>query len=265
MGEEKNSSSWWTTLPGLITAVATLLTAVGGLVAILNTAHFFDKTKTSEEKKEQTQTSVSEHPTVKQNDRNLPRSPEALQQCQQVNGGIYHACMGDVLVVYNSANGAADVKHIDTAGNVTLLKTHGLDYFGRDWTNLAGTPNGIMFYNRPTGETSIVTCDNSGECTTLQNYKDKSKPFVPGWTSSVSTPNGILLYNQETGDAAVVRVEEGGSVNLMRSYPSGQSNSFSPGWNSIVFTERGIEYYNDGKNQHAIGTLDEHGNHRTVG
>jgi len=33
------SGSWWTTLPGVLTAVATLLTAVGGLIGVLYQVH----------------------------------------------------------------------------------------------------------------------------------------------------------------------------------------------------------------------------------
>ncbi len=38
MGENRNQKSFWTTLPGIIMATATLITAIGGLVAILYTS-----------------------------------------------------------------------------------------------------------------------------------------------------------------------------------------------------------------------------------
>jgi hypothetical protein len=37
--------SWWTTLPGILTALAAVITATGGLIAILLQAGFFDKTE----------------------------------------------------------------------------------------------------------------------------------------------------------------------------------------------------------------------------
>jgi hypothetical protein len=45
MSDEKNPPSWWTTLPGVITAVSGLLTAVGGLLVVLNTLGVFDKSQ----------------------------------------------------------------------------------------------------------------------------------------------------------------------------------------------------------------------------
>ncbi len=36
MSEEKQSGSWWKTLPGIITGTATLLTAIGGLIMTLH-------------------------------------------------------------------------------------------------------------------------------------------------------------------------------------------------------------------------------------
>ena len=37
----KPSSNWWSTLPGIMTGIATLITATGSLIVILNTAGFF--------------------------------------------------------------------------------------------------------------------------------------------------------------------------------------------------------------------------------
>jgi len=34
--EEKSDGSWWKTLPGVMTAIATMLTAVGGLIMTLH-------------------------------------------------------------------------------------------------------------------------------------------------------------------------------------------------------------------------------------
>lgn len=39
----ENKGSWWATLPGIITGAATLVTAIGGLIAILGSNGFFAK------------------------------------------------------------------------------------------------------------------------------------------------------------------------------------------------------------------------------
>lgn len=43
MSDEKSPQGWWTTLPGLLTASATAITAVGGLIAILGQQGLFHK------------------------------------------------------------------------------------------------------------------------------------------------------------------------------------------------------------------------------
>jgi len=46
MPEGKQASSWWNTLPGVIAALAGLVTAIGGLLLALHTLGFFEKPKT---------------------------------------------------------------------------------------------------------------------------------------------------------------------------------------------------------------------------
>jgi len=43
MDDKSGSTTWWQTLPGILTAVAALLTAVGGLVLAFHQAGFFDR------------------------------------------------------------------------------------------------------------------------------------------------------------------------------------------------------------------------------
>ena len=40
-----NNQSWLSTIPGTITAIATLITAIGGLIVILHNNGCFDNTK----------------------------------------------------------------------------------------------------------------------------------------------------------------------------------------------------------------------------
>lgn len=44
--DEKKSQSWWSTIPGTITAIATLITAVGGLIVILQSLGVFKHSQT---------------------------------------------------------------------------------------------------------------------------------------------------------------------------------------------------------------------------
>ena len=44
MEDKSSSTTWWQTLPGILTAVAALLTAVGGLILAFHQAGLFDRT-----------------------------------------------------------------------------------------------------------------------------------------------------------------------------------------------------------------------------
>lgn len=44
MDDQPRSTTWWQTLPGILTAVAGLLTAVGSLILVFHQAGFFDRT-----------------------------------------------------------------------------------------------------------------------------------------------------------------------------------------------------------------------------
>jgi hypothetical protein len=45
MAENIENKNWWTTLPGIITALATLITAIGGLLVILNSNGYLSHKK----------------------------------------------------------------------------------------------------------------------------------------------------------------------------------------------------------------------------
>ncbi len=49
MAEEKKSHGWWQTLPGILTATATFITAVTGLIVVLYQSGVFDKEPRSNE------------------------------------------------------------------------------------------------------------------------------------------------------------------------------------------------------------------------
>lgn len=61
MAEDNSGKSWWTTLPGIITSTATLVTAIGGLIAILHSNGYFNK---NEDKKLQNSAEVKETGTL---------------------------------------------------------------------------------------------------------------------------------------------------------------------------------------------------------
>lgn len=44
--DERKSQSWWSTIPGTITAIATLVTAIGGLIVILQSLGVFKHSQT---------------------------------------------------------------------------------------------------------------------------------------------------------------------------------------------------------------------------
>lgn len=43
MSEQKTGASWWQTLPGVLTGIAAVITAVGGVVAVIHQSGFFGR------------------------------------------------------------------------------------------------------------------------------------------------------------------------------------------------------------------------------
>jgi len=62
MAEEPRPKSWWSTLPGVLTAIAGIITAVTGLIVTLHQAGFFNGKKSSLRKLNITQSSRSRRP-----------------------------------------------------------------------------------------------------------------------------------------------------------------------------------------------------------
>lgn len=47
MNDDRSSQGWWSTLPGLLTAAATAITAIGGLIAVLGQTGLFHASKSA--------------------------------------------------------------------------------------------------------------------------------------------------------------------------------------------------------------------------
>ena len=63
MAENPKSQGWWHTVPGVLTAVAAILTAVSGLIVALHQAGFFDRKQVpSPQRSEKTITAPKEPP-----------------------------------------------------------------------------------------------------------------------------------------------------------------------------------------------------------
>ena len=82
MSDEKTPRSWWSTLPGVLTALGGLLTAVGGLLVILHTLGLFpvpnasqDQTVKTEKKEDKPQTT----PVSKAPENRATKSAEVVQ------------------------------------------------------------------------------------------------------------------------------------------------------------------------------------------
>ncbi|MFC0668528.1 hypothetical protein ACFSKY_13535 [Azotobacter chroococcum] len=43
MSEQKTGTSWWQTLPGVLTGIAAVITAVGGMIAVIYQSGFLGK------------------------------------------------------------------------------------------------------------------------------------------------------------------------------------------------------------------------------
>ena len=279
MGGEKSSQSWWATLPGVITAVTGLLGAVGTLFLALNKAGVISNASVVSPPAFTSSQPQTVPPTPKQKapaNPNHPGSAQHIEEVAQRNVTVSHpeatrpqpqradwtdsVPFRDLILDYNSHTGSAEVRRAGGSGEV--LRTYAPGAFSAGWTNLAYTPNGILFYNRENGSAALGRIDEAGNHTTVKSYP--AGAFAVGWTHIVWTPNGILFYNSATGAGSVVRLDPNGNGTTIKAYRPGSPDSFAKGWTRIVYTRQGIEYYNDATGASAIGEIDPNGNHRTI-
>jgi streptogramin lyase len=118
------------------------------------------------------------------------------------------------------------------------------------WTHVADTPYGVVWYNAQTGAGAIGRMDHAGNHATLKSYGPGS--FSLGWTHIVGTPTGILWYNAQTGAGAIGRIDLAGNHTTTMAYGPG---AFATGWTNIVNTPGGILYYNADTGSGAVGLI----------
>lgn len=91
-------SNWWQTAPGILTAIAALMTATGGLVLTLNQVGCFDKTNSKNEKVIDQKENISEKKSldIDQNESqkltdNTDKNKDAVSKIEDVNfeGSVY--------------------------------------------------------------------------------------------------------------------------------------------------------------------------------
>jgi len=136
------SPNWWQTAPGIITAIAALMTASGGLLIAMNQIGCFDKnvSKNKEvlqsEKKEDNKTPVTPNEDIKNNTQdNLNRDenkkyPVTLQKTADVNfeGNVYKF-VSTQLDFYSPAKSALKFK-------IRITSNAGGVYFNSDFFRL---------------------------------------------------------------------------------------------------------------------------------
>ena len=203
MPDEKSPPSWWSTLPGVITALATLLGAVGGLILALNAAHFFDKSKAADTNAGSSITQNSDSgqkPRMrKQGKGESAQDAEgtvAKNRPEEPAGNAAHwtntVPIRNMVLHYNSADGSA----LMTDSGGAVLKSYPPDGFSPGWTHIVPTPHGTLFYNASTGRGAVVRFKEDGSGNTIKAYPSPGAPaFAKGWTSITNTAEGLVFFN----------------------------------------------------------------------
>jgi len=293
MASEKSSSSWWSTLPGVITALTGLLTAIGGLYLAIypsraetSKVSSNDPPRISEPASHETARANKAvvKPTVLTNVAateeagNPSGSTEPVADPQSQSSGTSAAAkigalaggkaptlksfthvvrQGDFVLHYDTNSGAAEV--LQGSGNaLTSLKPYAAGTFSAGWTHLVSCPTGILFYNRNTGSAAFGHIADDGTFSTVKSYP--SRAFTPGWTNIVGTPNGILFYNSSDGSGVIGRIDDSGTLINLKTYRAG---GFAPGWESIEYRDGSLYYTNYRTGAKAVGYIDSSGNHIT--
>jgi len=252
MGEEKTPPSWWTTLPGVITALAGLLTAAGALLIGLNKAGIIGATSSSAA----TPTVVTDtaKPGVQK-----PDAPKADVTAQQAAPKRSHqeslAKPPDSAKHVESSVAPAQPPptQVDTRVKTVEPSLHP----ARAWTHTVRIGDFTLQYDSADGSAEAIR-----DGAVIKSYP--AGGFAPGWTNIVWTPHGTLFYNSHTGHGSVVRFDNNGSGNTIKAYPSAGLPSFATGWTDITLTRQGIEFSNAVTGAHAVGEIDSQGNFRTL-
>lgn len=277
-----SSSSWWTSLPCVMTAQTGLLTAFVGLCLTIQPvmANNFetiqppdngtisqplpsDLRRPTASPTQSRPLSELSHPYSMANNGGLAGKAPFAQQDEsgpgqtmgELAGGTWThvARSGDLVLLYNSSSGAGEVKQ-----GRTSIKTYQPGSFATGWTSVVGLPHGLFFYNSANGSAVVGRLEESGTFINVKVYK--AGEFASGWTSIVSTPKGVLFYNSTNGSGVVGRFDEFGIFTNLKIYKAG---AFAPGWTSVVARGDDIYYRNPKTGATAVGYIDSEGNHIT--
>jgi hypothetical protein len=127
MSDEKSPQSWWSSLPGVLTASATAITAIGGLIAILGQQGLFHK-------------SATETPPV------VASAPANAAASTVASAPLVAAVIKDAAASGGIASAPATASALPVAvappapGNIGSNMT----YFAGNWQNANPSANGIL-------------------------------------------------------------------------------------------------------------------------
>ena len=117
MAEGQNPPGWWHTVPGMLTATATIITAVTGLIVALNQIGLFSK---KAEKAQPAQLAV---------DKPMPIAGKWSGQAKESTGTSFRI---DVLIrpscKVSEKCGTISVSHVPCYGEITLKEVNSGDY-----------------------------------------------------------------------------------------------------------------------------------------
>jgi len=261
MPEEKSPPSWWATLPGIITALAALLTAAAGVIIALDKAHFFDKPQQAEVRSN-ADTSPAAQNQEKPKSPGPKQNPEPKSISETVAGSTVPPDQrGDRKSGRNNTPGASAPQ---TGTNSPESRSPAQDIGKKaggmaaaHWTHTVRMRDMVLEYNSADGSAVMKGSDGA----VLKTYP--AGGFAPDWTHIVWTQNGTLFYNTRTSVGSVVRFDDSGNGNTIKTYPSPGSPSFATGWTSITLTAEGLLFKNTATGASALGEIDSRGNFRT--
>ncbi|MEO8256073.1 MAG: hypothetical protein ABI868_01880 [Acidobacteriota bacterium] len=156
---------------------------------------------------------------------------------------------------YNLATGSGAVGYSPT------VRVYPDRAFAVNWTQIATTQSGTLFYNARTGQGAVTVPIESGARGGSPTKADDVRTtavygpgaFSTGWTHVVAAASDILFYNAVDGSAAIGRIV-GGSFQTTKVYDPG---SFGRGWTHVVAakTAQTFLFYNAGTGEGAVGEI----------
>ncbi|TVL97301.1 MAG: hypothetical protein CV087_22525 [Candidatus Brocadia sp. WS118] len=113
MGEQKEKTSWWQTIPGILTGIAAIITALGGLIAVLYQSGVFgEKSSPAAPVKEPAETHSKPSSVTPSNEPHTAISQDSLSpESKQVRAGHYiFKLLGSALQPYSAGPNGQPLK-----------------------------------------------------------------------------------------------------------------------------------------------------------